>query len=78
LQALLQTSRLKLPQTREAEALAKELQDYEIKVDENANDKYGAFRVGAHDDLVTALGLCVVYQKPPSRVLRSYSGGSNA
>ena len=26
-------------------------------MDENANDRYGAFKVGTHDDLVTALGL---------------------
>jgi hypothetical protein len=59
LQVLLQTGRLHLPATPEAKALAKELQDYEITVDEDANDKYGAFRVGTHDDLVTALGLAV-------------------
>ena len=59
LQALLQTHRLHLPNTAEAQALAKELLDYEIRVDENANDRYGAFRVGTHDDLVTALGLAV-------------------
>lgn len=59
LQTLLQTQRLHLPRTSEAWALAKELQDYEIRVDENANDRYGAFRVGTHDDLVTALGLAV-------------------
>ena len=59
LQALLQTGCLHLPRTSEAEALAAELLDYEIRVDQNANDRYGAFRVGAHDDLVTALGLAV-------------------
>ena len=59
LQTLLQTHRLHLPRTSEAWALAQELQDYEIRVDENANDRYGAFRVGTHDDLVTALGLAV-------------------
>ncbi len=37
-----------------------ELQDYEIRVDQDANDKYGAFKVGSHDDLVTALGLSVL------------------
>ncbi len=57
LQALLQTGRLHLPNTQEAKALADELQVYEIRIDENANDKYGAFKVGTHDDLVTALGL---------------------
>lgn len=59
LQALLQGRRLHLPPTAEARALANELLDYEIRVDENANDRYGAFRVGTHDDLVTALGLAV-------------------
>lgn len=59
LQALLQTGRIHLPDTAESRALAKELQEYEIRVDERANDTYGAFRVGTHDDLVTALGLAV-------------------
>ncbi len=59
LQALLQTKRILLPKTAEAAALAEELMDYEIRVDSDANDKYGAFKVGAHDDLVTALGLAV-------------------
>jgi hypothetical protein len=59
LQVLLSAGRLHLPQTAEAEQLARELLDYEIRVDENANDRYGAFKVGTHDDLVTALGLAV-------------------
>lgn len=59
LQALLQTGRLHLPRTREAEVLTEELVTYEIRVDDRANDRYGAFRVGTHDDLVTALGLAV-------------------
>jgi hypothetical protein len=57
LQVLLQSKRLHLPDSDEARVLAKELQDYQIKVDQDANDKYGAFKVGTHDDLVTALGL---------------------
>lgn len=59
LQALLQSRRLHLPRTAEAEQLARELLNYEIRVDENAKDTYGAFKVGTHDDLVTALGLAV-------------------
>jgi hypothetical protein len=39
--------------------LGQELMDYEIRVDQDANDRYGAFAVGSHDDLVTALGLAV-------------------
>lgn len=60
LQALFQTQRIMLPANHpEADAMLKELLDYEIKVSEDANDRYGAFRTGSHDDLVTALGLAV-------------------
>lgn len=68
LQVLLGTGRLHLPRTREAAALTEELLDYEIRVDENANDKYGAFKVGTHDDLVTALGLAVQVDLPVRKV----------
>jgi hypothetical protein len=61
LQALLQERRLSLPPRHpEAQAMARELKDYEIHVSEDAKDTYGAFKVGAHDDLVTALGLAVL------------------
>lgn len=66
LQMLLQCQRLHLPRTAEAERLAEDLLTYEIEVDENANDRYGAFRVGMQDDLVTALGLAV--NKEPRRL----------
>lgn len=59
LQTLLQSGQIHLPRTAEAKALAAELLDYEIPVAEGADDRYGAFRVGSHDDLVTALGLAV-------------------
>jgi hypothetical protein len=68
LQALLQSARLHLPRTRESEALTQELLDYEIRVDDNANDRYGAFKVGTHDDLVTALGLAVQVDRPVRKV----------
>src|SRR5260221_2925354 len=52
---------LKLPpRDAEAEAMMQELKDYRIKVTEDANDKYGAFAVAAHDDLVTAVGLACI------------------
>ncbi len=73
LQALLQTRQLHLPDTAEASQLAKELLDYEIQVTEDANDRYGAFRVGRHDDLITALGLAVHaepnWPRPPLRLI---------
>ena len=62
LHALLQTGRILLPRTAEAQTLATELLDYEITVDEKGTDTYGAFKVGTQDDLVTALGLAT---QPP-------------
>lgn len=71
LQALFQTGRVRLPAGHaEAAAMMRELMDYEIKISEDANDKYGAFRVGTHDDLVTALGLAVLCD-PPGPAVRS-------
>ena len=67
LQLLLQTNRIHLPRTAEAELLAKELLNYQVQVDENANDRYGAFKVGSSDELVTALGM-VVSGPAPGRV----------
>jgi hypothetical protein len=68
LQVLLQQRRCDLPkQHPEAQAMRKELREYEIHVDPaTANDTYGAFKVGAHDDLVTALGLACL--DDPSRM----------
>jgi len=64
LQTLLQCHCLHLPATPEARTLAQELDAYEVRVDENANERYGAFRVGTHDDMVTALGLAVQVDHP--------------
>ena len=59
---------LHLPATSEAKALAAELRSYEIRVDENGTDRYGAFQSGTHDDLVTALGLAVQEELPAASV----------
>jgi len=67
LQALGQSKRIHLPHTAEALAMERELMGYEIRVSEDANDRYGAFKVGSHDDLVTALGLAM--QTEPFTVL---------
>jgi hypothetical protein len=60
-------ARLHLP--KNTEVLVKELFDYEIHVFKEDNDRYGAFWVGTHDDLVTALGLAVQADPPTWRVL---------
>lgn len=55
------------PNIYHAEEAIEELLEYEGRVDERANERYGAFRVGAHDDLVTALGLAVIDLSPDWR-----------
>ena len=51
--------------------LVEELLNYEIRINDNANAQFGAFRVGAHDDLATALGLAccedLYYHHPSPR-----------
>jgi hypothetical protein len=67
LQALFQRGRLHLPPDHlEAAAMTRELLDYEILVDQNAIDPYGAFSTGSHDDLVTALGLAAQVAPEPN------------
>ena len=44
--------------------LAQELLDYEMTIDQDANDTYSAFRVGTHHVLVTAQGLAVLHDPP--------------
>ncbi|MEJ7862363.1 MAG: hypothetical protein WKF90_12100 [Pyrinomonadaceae bacterium] len=40
-----------------AETLSRELQNFSVKITDAANDVYGAWREGTHDDLVLALAL---------------------
>jgi len=65
LKALFQNEQLALPKGhRELELMMEELMDFDREIDEDANERYGAFRVGSHDDLVTALGLAVLDDMP--------------
>src|SRR5258708_5773744 len=58
LQILLEQNRIDLPKSDPQIAdMVEELKAYEIRIDTDANEKYGAFEVGTHDDMVTALGL---------------------
>lgn len=57
-QVALQTSRLKIAASLpEAVTLTQELQNFQVKITDAANDTYGVWREGAHDDLVLALAL---------------------
>ncbi len=55
-------SRILLPETPEARALADELKDFEISVSANATATFNA-KTGSHDDLVCALGLAVLLEQ---------------
>lgn len=71
LQSLLQNNQVHAPDTAEVKAMLEELRVYEIKVDQDGHDTYGAFKVGKHDDLATALALAVLEDPFSDRV--SYS-----
>ncbi len=64
---LLQTERLKfaeaLPMVR---VLTEELLNFKVKITEAANDTYGAWREGQHDDLVLAVALAIWYAERPA------------
>ena len=77
LQALVQGDRLHLPRGRESGALFQELLDYESRVGRNGRDRYGAFRSGAHDDLLTALALAV-HQEPTTLPVTRQAGWSES
>ena len=65
LQVMLGYGRIHLPNTEEALSLQEELKNYTIRVNENASPEFGAFKVGTHDDLVTALGLACLSEDIP-------------
>jgi hypothetical protein len=59
-QVYLQSGRLKIAgKLPEADTLARELQNFQVKINDNAHDSYGAWRDGTHDDLVLAVALAL-------------------
>jgi len=59
-QVALQTGTLKIARSLEhAQTLAQELTQFQTKITAAANDIYGAWREGQHDDLVLALALAL-------------------
>lgn len=61
LKVLFSYNRIHLPDIPEARALKDELMNYQLKVNEYANLEFGAFKIGTHDDLITALGLACIW-----------------
>lgn len=60
-QVALQSDRLKIaPELELASVLMRELQNFKVKISlDTAHDSYGAWREGAHDDLVLAVALAL-------------------
>jgi len=57
-QVALQNDRLKIvPTLPDAQTLTRELQNFQVKINDNAHDTYGAWQEGTHDDLLFAVML---------------------
>ena len=79
-QVALQTDKLKVASALpEAQTLVRELQDFQVKITDAANDTYGAWREGTHDDLVLAVALALYVGKKHGEqiIAHSYSGVRN-
>jgi hypothetical protein len=73
-QVALQTDKLKIAEALpEAGTLVRELQDFQVKITEAANDTYGAWREGAHDDLVLAVALALYVGKKRGEMVETPS-----
>lgn len=59
LKILFEQGLLHLSRGSESELLTKELMDYEVHLEPDANNRPGGFKVGTRDELVTALGMAV-------------------
>jgi hypothetical protein len=57
-QVPLQTRKLKIaPDLPDASVLTRELQNFQVKINDSGHDTYGAWRAGTHDDLVFSVSL---------------------
>ena len=60
LQMMLQARRIKVaPSLPEAATLVRELTTFQVKITPAANEVFGAWREGQHDDLVLAVAIAV-------------------
>jgi hypothetical protein len=77
-QVALQTEKLKIASVLpDAQNLVRELQDFQMKITEAANDTYGAWRAAEHDDLVLATALALYVGKKPGQAIQVPLPGSS-
>jgi hypothetical protein len=75
--ARLQTRRLKIvPALPLAQLLEQELMNFKVKVTLAANETFGEWRVGHHDDAVLAVALAVWLAERPAGPGNIHTGGS--
>lgn len=68
LQAVMQKRLLDVPAGDISRDAIEELKSFEVKTARNGHDTFGAFATGAHDDLITALGLSILGDAHGDRV----------
>jgi hypothetical protein len=77
IQVALQNRTLKIAKDlHEAETLSRELQNFTVKITDAANDVYGAWREGTHDDLVLAVALAMWKASQPVYISQEPIGSS--
>lgn len=60
LQTTLQKDLLHLPKGEMITAVVVEMRNFEVRTTITGHDTYGAFKIGTHDDLISALGLSIL------------------
>jgi hypothetical protein len=77
LQVAMQSRRILVSnQLADATTLLKEMQNFQYRITKDANDQYGAWRSGQHDDLLFAVGLCVWFGEQHTGVRRQSSANA--
>jgi hypothetical protein len=80
LQVMLQSRRLRIARTlHEAAVLVRELQQFQVKITAAANETFGVWREGQHDDLVLAVALtCWWAERNPPLGEGAFGGGGES
>jgi hypothetical protein len=80
LQVVMQSRRLRIARgLHEADVLVRELQQFQVKITASANETFGVWREGQHDDLVLAVALaCWWAERCPPLDENAFAGGGES